>query len=221
MIELIISAIGGASIALAIAAYLGKSFLKIQSDKLLAKHSHALAVEKEQLGHDLAIELHQKNIRISRHETDKVDALKAMYMVIVDLSTALGALRTHTNIKPNQEFRSAYFNGLKEMFAELSDTFNNIADAYTVLDKNAIYIDESTENSIRNMLDGIQGYYVAALKRCQQILAEAQALEPNLSPANQPKELVALWGEMVSNWTALVDPGAKLLKDEIRELLRV
>ncbi|MBM1142144.1 hypothetical protein GN155_000045 [Alcanivorax sp. ZXX171] len=219
MIELIVSAIGGAGIALAIAAYLSKSYLKIQSDKLLARHAHALAVEKELLGHDLAAELHQKKVRTSRFETDRVEALKAMHEVIVDLSAALGALRSHANIRPNQDFRPSYFNGLKGMFSELSDTFNEISDAYRVLDKNAIYMDDSTESSVRKMLDNIQEYYVAALKRCQQILSEAQALEPNLNASNQPKELVALWTEMVTNWKSLVDPSARLIKREIREQL--
>jgi|GEM_PF-3595985 hypothetical protein len=220
MVELIISAIGGASVALAIAAYLGRSFLKIQSGKILAKHSHALALEKELLGHDLAIELHQKSIRMSRYETDKVVALKSMYTVVVDLSFALGKLRAHANIKPSQDFRPAYFSALKNMFNEFSNTFHEISDSYRVLDENAIYIDESTEKSIKEMLDGIQKYYVSALKRSQQILSEAQALEPNLNQQNQPKDLVTLWGEMVFNWKSLVDPSAKLLKDEIRELLK-
>ena len=219
MVELLISAIGGASVALAIAAFLAKSFLKIQSDKLLARHSHALAIEKEQLGHDLAVELHQKNIRSSRYESDRVEALKSLYVVTIDLSAALGTMRTHANIYTAQNFRPAYFNGLKKMFHELSNTFNNIADGYRVLDINAIYIDQETENSIKKMLDDIHNYYVKALKRCQQILSEAQALEPGLNIDNQPKNLVALWNEMVFNWKALVDPSAKHLKEEIRELL--
>lgn len=220
MINLIISAIGGAGIALAVVAYLSRAFLRVQLDKLLVRHSHALAVEKERLGHDLSVEFHQKSIRISRYEKDKVDALKEMYVVIVDLSAALGALRGYANIKPDQPFRFAYFTGLQGMFTELSNTFHKISDAYRVLDKNAIYIDDATENSIKGMLDRIQGYYVAALKRCQKILAEAQSLEPNLNQGNQPKDLVSLWQEMASNWKSLIDPSAALLKEEIRLLLR-
>jgi len=220
MIELIISAIGGATVALAVAAYLGKSFLKIQSNKLLAKHTHALSIEKEHLGHDLAVELHQKTLRTSRYEADKVEALKSLHAVIVDLSSALNDLRTHANIKPQQEFRPAYFNGLKGMFGELSKTFYKISDAYKVLELNSIYLDDSIESSIKKMLDDIQQYYVAALDRCNQILSAAQALEPNLNEKNQPKDLVALWSEMVTNWKALVEPGVKLLKNEVRELLK-
>ena len=221
MTETIISAIGGASIALAVATYLSKSFIKIQTDKVLARHTHALTIEKERLGHELAIELYQKNLRASRYEQDNVESLKSLYKVTINLYNALGELRKYANINKNENFAASYFNGLSKMFGEISKTFHNISNAYQVLELNSIYIDEETEKEIKEMIDNIHNYYNKALARCDEILLKAQSIHPNLNEQTQPIELVALWSEMYYNWQQLISPSTILLKEAIRTKLQV
>lgn len=221
MFELFLSAIGGASIALAIAAYLSKSFIKIQTDKMLARHTHALAIEKERLGHELAVELHQKNLRISRYEQDKIEALKSLYEAVINLYNSLSELRKYANLDKNQDFAASYFTGLKNMFLELAKAFTDISQTYRSLELNSVYIDIETEHQLKAMIDSIHIYYIKALARCDQILLEAQNLGRELNHETQPIDLVTLWNEMAYNWQNLIDPSAKLLKEAIRSKLQV
>lgn len=219
MIDLILSALGGATVALAVVTYIGRTFIKHQTDKALARHTQALTIEKEHLGHELAVEFHQKSLRVSRQEQDRVEALKSLYKVVVNLGDALGKLRSYANINKSQNFKVAYFNGLAGMFRQLSTVFNDISEGYRTLELQSVYIEETTEQEIKKMLDDINNYYAQALTRSNDILAQAQDLKETLSEDNQPKELVSLWQEMVDNWIQRVDPGKKILQTAVRESL--
>lgn len=169
-IETIVSAFGGATAALLIVAFFGRSFIKIQMDKELARHAHALLIEKERLGHELAVELHQKNMRASRYEHDKIEALKSLYIVIVKLYGSINKLRIHVNLDKSKNFQSEYFGALSNIFNELSETFNEITEAYKAIEMNSIYIDDATEKQVHAMLVNIHLYYTQELAHCDKIL---------------------------------------------------
>ncbi len=217
--ELVLAAIGGAGAALGIAAYLSRAFLKLQADKILARHTQALALEKDRLAHDLAIEFHQKSIAISRREQDRTEALKVLYAVIVELGAAVTKLRSLANIDKQKNFRAAYFTALSAIFTELSRTFNRIAEAHKAIELNAIYVDVSTEEQMQQMLVAVQRYYDQVLAKCNAVLAESQALGASLSEITQPKELVALCLEIEKNWVLIIEPSKVVLKNAVRHSL--
>jgi hypothetical protein len=220
MIELIVSAFGGAAVALAIAGYLARVFIKLQTDKALAHHSQALAIEKERLGHELGVQFHQKTIGISRYEKDRVEALKTLYAGIVNLGDALLKIRPLANLEKGLPFKAAYFKALQGIFGELSRTFNVIAETYRTLELQSVYLDDATEQQVKHMLDAVHNYYVQALARCDEVLVKARELGDALDQDTQPKELVALWSEMVTNWRTIVEPSKRLLKGSVRDALR-
>lgn len=220
LIELFLAVLGGAGVALGIAAYLGRAFLKLQADKILARHTQALTIEKERLGHDLAIEFHQKSITITRREQDRTEALKSLHATLVNLGAAVIKLPSLAKIKINANFESAYFTCLSTIFTELSGTFTRIAEAHRVLELNAIYLDAVTEQQINQTLVTIQRYYDEVLTTFNEILAQAQSLSGQLSEISQPVKLPVLCSEIVGRWNLIVEPSKMALKHALREKLQ-
>lgn len=219
LIELFLAVLGGAGVALGVAAYLGRAFLKLQADKILARHTQALNIEKERLGHDLAVQFHQKSIAITRREQDKTEALKSLHATLVDLGAAVIKLPSLANINSNANFESAYFTCLAAIFTELSATFTQIAEAHRVLELKAIYLDAVIEQQINQTLVTIQRYYDEVLAKCNEILAQAQSLSGQLSKTSQPVELPVLCSEIVGRWNSIVEPSKKTLRHALRETL--
>ncbi|WP_372527560.1 hypothetical protein [Piscinibacter sp.] len=81
LLEVFLAAIGGSSVALAIAAYLGRSFIDLQVSRVIEKYKAELQQKSEVLKTDLSIYAHEQNVGLSRLDEQRSQAVKEIYAV--------------------------------------------------------------------------------------------------------------------------------------------
>lgn len=82
LIETLLSAFGGAGIALAVAAYFGRKFLDLQVARATAKYNAELEQKSAILKTELSIYAHEQNVGISRLDQQRSDAIRTIYGLI-------------------------------------------------------------------------------------------------------------------------------------------
>jgi hypothetical protein len=207
LLESIFSIFGGATAALLAVGFLFRSFIRLQVDKQLERHSH-----------ELALQLHHRTIGLSRYEQDRVDALKTIYLAIANLSRASVALHSLVHIDRRMDYRGQYFLCLQRIFSHLAKTLTEISSVYMVLDTSSVYINDETERFLMDGLDSIHKYYTEVLARCQQVQKNADELVA-FSEATQPIELGQLVSEVALEWARIVEPSKQKLKLAMRNAL--
>lgn len=78
----LISAIGGAGVALAIAAFLGRQWLRLQIDKALEAYKASLAQRAEVLKTELSIYAHEQNVGLTRIDAQRSEAILSLWAIL-------------------------------------------------------------------------------------------------------------------------------------------
>jgi hypothetical protein len=82
-IELVFSALGGAAVALAAAAWLSRQLLKQLPAKELEVHKAQLAQKSEVLKAELSIYAHEQNVGLTRIDTQRSEAILSIWRLLV------------------------------------------------------------------------------------------------------------------------------------------
>ena len=81
LVDVFLTAFGGTAAALAIAAYLGRSFIKLQVSRAIEKYKAELQQKSEVLKTELSIYAHEQNVGLSRLDEQRSQAIKKIYDV--------------------------------------------------------------------------------------------------------------------------------------------
>lgn len=81
LLDVFISAAGGTAAVLAIAAFLGRSFIKLQVSRAIEKYKAELQQKSEVLKTELSIYAHEQNVGLSRLDEQRSQAIKEIYAV--------------------------------------------------------------------------------------------------------------------------------------------
>ncbi|MDQ2166131.1 MULTISPECIES: hypothetical protein [Vibrio] len=211
--SILVGSFAGASIV----AFLAKVLVNHQFEKLKSKHLYELQVQQQKFKSDLDKENYEHSLKFSRHEQDRVAAIKELYSLIINLGDGISDICTVTNIKEAELNKATYLLGLSSIFTIFSSSFKNIHDSRKTLEKLSIYIDDDLEKDLTGSLDAIEKYYVQAFKRTQQLQKEVGNLSGELNSLNQPKDLEKFWFELTHNWEELVSP----VKNKLKGVLRI
>ena len=79
MLEVFLTAFGGAAAALALAAYLGRKFIDIQASKALERYRSELEQKSATLKTELSIYAHEQNVGLSRIDDQRSRAIQEIY----------------------------------------------------------------------------------------------------------------------------------------------
>lgn len=79
MLEIFLTALGGTTTALAIAAFLGKRFLDLQVSKAIEKYKSELEQRSATLKTELSIYAHEQNVGLSRLDEQRSKAIQEIY----------------------------------------------------------------------------------------------------------------------------------------------
>ncbi len=144
-IEVFLTAFGGTTVALAIAAFLGKSLIGLQVSRAIEKYKSELEQRSAALKTELSIYAHEQQVGLSRIDEQRSKAIQAIYNLITQWHDAfldITAPNDNFDITPEHEFNKFY--GLSERIAKLSDKLS------LSIRNHAIYFDEETYNTISN-----------------------------------------------------------------------
>jgi hypothetical protein len=83
-IDLFLTAIGGAGFALAVAAFLGREWLRLQIDKALEGVKGALSQKAEVLKTELSIHAHEQNVGLTRIDAHRSEAILLLWRILSD-----------------------------------------------------------------------------------------------------------------------------------------
>lgn len=81
LLETFLTAFGGTTVALAIAAYLGRTFIDLQESRAVEKYKSELQQKSEVLKSELSIYAHEQSIGLSRLDEQRSQAIKEIYAV--------------------------------------------------------------------------------------------------------------------------------------------
>ncbi|WP_337165324.1 hypothetical protein [Vibrio fluvialis] len=213
--SILIGSFAGASTV----AFLAKVLVNHQFEKLKSKHLYELQLQQQKFKSDLDKENYEHSLKFSRHEQDRVAAIKELYSLVIDLGDGIGEICNVTKLKESDLNKNTYCQSLRAIFKVFSVSFEKIYFLRRTLEKLSIYIDEGLESNLTESLDAIEKYYVQAYKRTQQLQKEAESLNCELDSSNQPKDLEKFWFELTHNWEQLVKPVKNSLKDILRTKL--
>lgn len=132
LLEVFLSALGGAAAALAVAAYLGRRLLDIQVARAIEKYKAELDQKSSILKTELSIYAHEKNVGISRIDQQRSDAIRCIYGL---------AMRWHEILleitKPNEprlaiEAQAERYRGLAEALAKAAEEISVATRDYAI-----------------------------------------------------------------------------------------
>lgn len=81
-VNMLISALGGGTVALAVAGYLGRQWLRQQLSKSLETYKAELTEKTEVLKTELSIYAHEQNVGLSRIDVQRSDAILAIWKIL-------------------------------------------------------------------------------------------------------------------------------------------
>ena len=79
MLEIFLTAFGGTAAALALAAYLGREFIKLQTSKAIERYRSELEQKSATLKTELSIYAHEQNVGLSRLDEQRSKAIQKIY----------------------------------------------------------------------------------------------------------------------------------------------
>jgi hypothetical protein len=81
LVDVFLTAFGGTAAALAVAAYLGRSFINLQVSRAIEKYKAGLQQKSEVLKTELSIYAHEQSVGLSRLDEQRSQAIKEIYAV--------------------------------------------------------------------------------------------------------------------------------------------
>lgn len=81
LVDVFLTAAGGTATVLAIAAFLGRSFINLQVSRAIEKYKAELQQKSEVLKTELSIYAHEQNVGLSRLDEQRSQAIKEIYAV--------------------------------------------------------------------------------------------------------------------------------------------
>lgn len=137
-IEGLLSAFGGAAVALAVAAYLGRRFLDIQVSRVTEKYKADLEQKSAILKTELSIYAHEQNVGISRLDQQRSDAIRAIFGLVTKWHEVYLEI-----IKPNEP--NIPPESQAKRYCDLSKALVKVAEEISVVSRDsAIYFQETS-----------------------------------------------------------------------------
>jgi hypothetical protein len=138
-IELLLSSIGGAGVALLVAGWFGRTWIKSRVDKDLAVFKEDLTRKSEALKVDLAIYAHERSVGLTRIDSERATAVKEIWKALAEWQETFLSL-TAPNTKLNQNQNAAL-----DKYREWSYTAMRQADALGIAVRDrAIFFDQAS-----------------------------------------------------------------------------
>jgi len=81
LLDVFLSALGGTATVLALAAFLGRNFIKLQVSRAIEKYKAELQQKSEVLKTELSIYAHEQSVGLSRLDEQRSQAIKEIYAV--------------------------------------------------------------------------------------------------------------------------------------------
>lgn len=81
LLEVFLSAIGGTTVVLGIAAYFGRTFIDLQVSRVIEKYKAELQQKSEVLKTELSIYANKQSVGLSRFDEQRSQAIKEIYAV--------------------------------------------------------------------------------------------------------------------------------------------
>lgn len=81
LISVFLTALGGTSVALVVAGYLGRNFITLQVSRAIEKYKAELQQKSEILKTELSIYAHEQNVGLSRLDEQRSEAIKSIYSI--------------------------------------------------------------------------------------------------------------------------------------------
>jgi len=144
-INIFLTALGGTTVALAVAAFLGKHMIGFQVSRAIEKYKSELEQKSAALKTELSIYAHEQQVGLSRIDDQRSKAIQSIYNLITqwhDVFLDITAQNDNFEITPELEFNKFY--GLSEKISRLSDKLS------LSIRNHAIYFDEETYITISN-----------------------------------------------------------------------
>ena len=186
-LELIVSAIGGAGVALSAAAWFFRQWLKHRLSIELETHKAQLVQKSEVLKTELSIYAHEQNVGLSRIDAQRSEAILFIWDVLGEWHEAFLDL-TAPNQRLNQDLSRAL-----PKYQEWARQLMTISNALSIdVRKRAILVDQATYEVIRRCCESIsdvttdfyaasfEGIDVAATKDLASLFQRVQQARGNL-----------------------------------------
>lgn len=209
--------------AIAVVKYLGKKIIEQQLLKDLENHKQQLTEKTEILKNQLAIYIHEHNVKFSQLAEQRTGIIKKVYESISDVITFFA--NTHAGIVVNNSERATtldpkqqhlldvnFFSFLTGKISELGAKLN---DQVEFIKRNEIYFSADSFDKVEKIV--IQNL---ALASSIKIPDTGIISQPEVASAKR-QELLVLWTSLMSSYRDAMLPIRKELTDEFRNLLGV
>jgi len=150
-IEVLLGAFGGATVALAVVAYLGRRFLDIQVSRATEKYKAELEQKSAILKTELSIYAHEQNVGISRLDQQRSDAIRTIFGLVTKWHDKFLQITISEEPNLSLEYQA-------KRYSALSKTLISAAEDITIaLWNNAIFFQHSS-------YEVIGGFGIAAME---------------------------------------------------------
>src|ERR1035437_9882210 len=143
LIETILAAFGGTTVALAIAAYLGRTFVDLQVSRAVEKYKAELQQKSEALKTELSIYANEQSIGLSRLDEQRSEAIKEIYAVAnkwQELSLEIARPNPPMKLPPELQLKR---------YLNLAQNFVKVAEDLSIKGRdNAIYFQQESHEII-------------------------------------------------------------------------
>lgn len=224
MHEILASILAGAFSGAAVVAYLSKKLVENQLSKTLKKYQHELDVKKDMLATDLSLHASLKNLKLTKLEETRREAIHNIYNAIILTSMSRVGFQKMIgveNCKNNDQFCTLYFDTLSKNYEAFSSAYQAISAAYDCIEKESIYIEASLEKDVKDCLGVIHETYVenhdilkAAHDEIKVLSAKGQ-----LNRETAPFDMDAFHDKSMAIWTEKTAHARENLKGVMRNLL--
>jgi len=182
-----------------------------------------LDIKKEALATDLSLYASHQNLKLTKYEEKKRNAIHNIYNSVIKTSASrvgfsrVNGLDSATN---NYEFQALYFESFSKNFKAFSAAYQAISEAYDVLEQESIYIDSDLEEEVKTCLGTIQNTYNenhASLTQGHD--AAKQFDKQQLCLSSMPFDLNKFHDNCTRVWAVRTSDARNKLKNTMRELL--
>ncbi|MCG9656762.1 hypothetical protein [Vibrio mediterranei] len=226
MPEIITAILAGGFSGAGIVIYLSKKLVESQLNKTLKKYQHELDIKKETLATDLSLHASLQNLKLTRYEESKRDAIHNIYNAVIETSSSrvgFKKVQQLENCKDNSEYTARYFESLSASFKAFTSAYNAISDAYRVLEKESIYIEPDLEQEVLSCLQVIHDTYNSNYDYLSDAHDAADKLnsQHNFNMQTRPIDLNDFYDKSTAEWSYRTMSAREKLKETMRELLSI
>ncbi len=108
LLDVFLAAFGGTAAVVLVAAYLGRSFIKLQVSRAIEKYKAELQQKSEVLKTELSIYAHEQNVGLSRIDEQRSQAIQVIYGLVMkwhDLFLGIVQPNAPKNLPPEHQLR--------------------------------------------------------------------------------------------------------------------